>query len=127
MKSFVISIIIVCFTILSPVVAQEQTTIVPDHFKKMSPGNKAIGQSYMPMFCSTQQPFLTELEERFGESMVFMSQARNAFGEVLYHQLWMNPESETWSFLILNVQRDSLCILASGQGFVDLKNMGMAL
>lgn len=127
MKSFVIAIILIIGTALTTAVAQQQTTIVPDHFQKLLPGNKSIGQSYMPMFCTSTQPFLSELGDKFGETKVFASHAINAFGETLEHQLWMNPESETWSFLVINEERDSLCILASGEGFVDFRTMGILL
>lgn len=128
MKSFVIAITLMfCTTIAVAQEQQQTTTIVPEHFRKLSPGNKNIAQSYMPMFCTSQQPFLSELGDKFGESLVFSSLATNAFGETLKHQLWMNPESETWSFLVVNEERDSLCILASGEGLEGLKAKGIAL
>ena len=127
MKKIIIATIVWFLTMGIVSHAQETTTIVPEHFRKLSPGNKNIAQSYMPMFCTSQEPFLSELGDKFGESLVFSSLATNAFGETLKHQLWMNPESETWSFLVLNDERDTLCILASGEGLEGLKAKGIAL
>ena len=82
-------------------------------------------QQYIPLECYKIQPFLKRFKEHYGEELVFMSGSTNGLNEELYHQLWMNPATQTWTFMVSNKQREMLCIIASGQGFADLSQIGI--
>ena len=82
-------------------------------------------QQYIPLECFKSQPFLKRFKEHYGEELVFMSGSVNARDEELYHQLWMNPSTQTWTFMVSNKPREMICIIASGRGFSDLAGIGI--
>jgi len=82
-------------------------------------------QQYIPLDCYPVEPFLKNFKEFFEEELVFMSGSVNELNEQLYHQMWMNPESQTWTFMVSNKKREMICIIASGRGFADLSQIGI--
>lgn len=86
---------------------------------------KAEEPQYIPLECFSIQPFLNRFKEHYGEELVFMSGSVNAKDEELFHQLWMNPSTQTWTFMVSNKPREMICIIASGQGFADLSQIGI--
>ena len=80
---------------------------------------------YIPLECYPINPFLERFQQHYGEELVFMSGSVNAKDEELFHQLWMNPATQTWTFMVSNKPRELICIIASGQGFVDLSKVGI--
>ena len=82
-------------------------------------------QQYIPLDCYPIEPFLKNFKEFFEEELVFMSGSVNELNEQLYHQMWMNPESQTWTFMVSNKKREMICIIASGRGFADLAAIGV--
>jgi len=82
-------------------------------------------EQQLPMQCFVATKFFDGLKERYGETNVFASDSANHLDEKLMHQLWMNPNSQTWTFTVLNVPRNWVCIISSGQGFVDLSKVGI--
>lgn len=82
-------------------------------------------EQYIPLQCFPIQPFLSNFKEMYNEELVFMSGSVNAIQEELYHQLWMNPSNQTWTFMVTNKPREMICIIASGQGFADLSKIGI--
>ena len=82
-------------------------------------------QQYIPLDCYPMEPFLKNFKEFFEEELVFMSGSVNELNEQLYHQMWMNPESQTWTFMVSNKKREMICIIASGRGFADLSQIGI--
>ena len=82
-------------------------------------------QQYIPLDCYPIEPFLKNFKEFFEEELVFMSGSVNELNEQLYHQMWMNPESQTWTFMVSNKKREMICIIASGRGFADLSQIGI--
>lgn len=82
-------------------------------------------EQYIPLQCFPINPFLERFKQYYNEELVFMSGSVNAKDEELYHQLWMNPSTQTWTFMVSNKQREMLCIIASGQGFSDLSKFGI--
>lgn len=79
----------------------------------------------LPMQCFAATHFFNGLKERYGETNVFASDSVNHLDEDLMHQLWLNPTTQTWTFTVLNVPRNWVCIVASGQGFTDLSKVGI--
>lgn len=82
-------------------------------------------QQYIPLDCYPIQPFLKRFKEHYSEELVFVSESANELGEALFHQMWMNPESQTWTFMVSNKKRELICVIASGQGFADLSKIGI--
>ena len=82
-------------------------------------------EQYIPLQCFPLNPFLERFKETYREELVFMSGSVNAKDEELFHQLWMNPSSQTWTFMVANKPREMVCIIASGQGFADLREIGI--
>ena len=82
-------------------------------------------QQYIPLDCYPIQPFLKNFKEKYKEQLVFMSESVNGLGDSLFHQMWMNSDSQTWTFLVSNKKRDMICVIASGQGFADLSQVGI--
>lgn len=79
----------------------------------------------MPMQCFAAGNYAQGLDNRFGEQKVFASEDVNALDEQLFHELWLNPSTQTWTFLVLNTSRNWVCVIASGTGFVDLNKPGI--
>lgn len=82
-------------------------------------------QQFIPLECYPIQPFLKKFKEFYGEDLVFMSESVNELGEALFHQMWMNPETQTWTFMVSNKKREMICVISSGQGFADLSQIGI--
>ena len=82
-------------------------------------------EQYIPLQCFPLNPFLERFKETYREELVFMSGSVNAKDEELFHQLWMNPSNQTWTFMVTNKPRKMVCIIASGQGFADLREIGI--
>lgn len=79
----------------------------------------------LPIACYPIQPFLDTFKEYYGEELVFLSESANPVGEQLFHQMWMNPETQTWTFMVSNKPRETICIISSGEGFVDFSELGI--
>ena len=71
----------------------------------------------LPMECFPIEPFLTRFKEYFEEELVFMSETVNHLDEALFHQLWVNPYTKSWTFMVSNKPRQTMCVIASGKGY----------
>jgi len=71
----------------------------------------------LPIMCGPSQNILNGLRERFEEQMIFMSPSKNEVDHDLTHTFWLNPEKQTWSFVVTNKQKDTTCIISSGDKF----------
>jgi len=83
------------------------------------------GDAVIPLECYPIEPLLSAMKEEYNEELVFLSGSVNSLGEELYHSLWINPVTQTWSFLVTNKPRDRICLIASGQGFADFMGLGI--
>lgn len=72
---------------------------------------------YIPLECFPMNPFLEKFRKHYGEELVFMSGSVNQLEEELFHQLYVNPNTQTWTFMVSNKPRQLVCIIASGQGY----------
>lgn len=91
----------------------------------VSPLKAEETQQYIPLECYPIQPFLKNFKKMYKEQLVFMSESVNQLSESLYHQMWMNPDTQTWTFLVSNKPREMICVIASGRGFADLSQIGI--
>jgi hypothetical protein len=46
-----------------------------------------------------------------------MAAGENATGHELFHSLWINAGTRTWSFMVVNKNVGVTCIMASGDNF----------
>lgn len=68
----------------------------------------------LPIVCGNSKDFANNLVERFEETMMFQSKSKNERGEDLTHSFWFSMKTQTWTFIVTNENRDTTCILASG-------------
>jgi len=71
----------------------------------------------LPMICGDSTNLVKGLREKYGEEIIMMSEGVNSIGDQLYHSLWINPDSQTWTFVVVNKQKETLCVMASGDNF----------
>jgi hypothetical protein len=71
----------------------------------------------LPMQCGDTEHLLDGLKERYGEEIVMMATGANAQGHELYHSLWINQGTSTWSFIVVNKQVGVTCVISSGDNF----------
>lgn len=74
-------------------------------------------EQFIPLECYPINPFLDRFKEYFGEDLVFMSGSVNYLEEELFHQLWINQDTQTWTFMVSNEPRQTICVIASGKGY----------
>jgi len=68
----------------------------------------------LPMTCGDSEHLLTGIAEKYGEEMVFFSIGRNMEGHQLSHSLWINYNTKTWTFFVVNNNLGVSCVMASG-------------
>jgi hypothetical protein len=71
----------------------------------------------LPIICGPSENMLEGLRTEYQEQIVFMSPSENEIGEDLTHSFWMNPQTQTWSFVVTNKQKETSCVIASGDKF----------
>jgi hypothetical protein len=77
----------------------------------------AVFELQLPITCGPTDNILQGLRERYNEEIVFMSPSKNAKGHDLSHSLWVNPETQTWSFIVVNRDEKTTCVISSGDQF----------
>jgi hypothetical protein len=70
----------------------------------------------IPILCGPTPNMLQGLRDRFSEEIIFMAPSQNVAGDNLTHSLWINMDSTTWSFVVVNKERNTTCIISSGDG-----------
>ena len=71
-------------------------------------------ETQMPIQCGDTNNFVKGLNEQFEEEIVMMAPSTNAAGHELYHSLWINMGTSTWSLIVVNKNVGVTCLLASG-------------
>jgi len=71
----------------------------------------------LPIMCGPSQNLLEGLRERYKEEIIFMAPSKNEDGEDLAHSFWVNPRTKTWSFIVTNKQKQTTCVISSGDNF----------
>jgi hypothetical protein len=69
-----------------------------------------------PITCGSSENFVTNLKNQYGKELIMMAGSLNEKDETLYHSLWINAETRTWTFVVANVERKTSCVLATGDG-----------
>ena len=72
----------------------------------------------VPVMCESTDKVLTVVKEEYGEELIFMSEGvAQGNQSPLYSSLWVNPQSRSWSFLVVNKDSGVTCIFAGGKTF----------
>jgi len=87
--------------------------------------SEELTPQYLLLECYPTKIFIKRFVQVYGEEIVFKSQSKNELGDELYHQLWMNPVTQTWTFMVSNTPKEMTCIIASGKGFAPLDKTGI--
>jgi len=74
-------------------------------------------ETQLPIMCGDAENILKGLREKYGEEIIFMAPGVNSQGHELFHSLWINPETTSWSFVVVNKERGALCVLSSGENY----------
>jgi hypothetical protein len=74
-------------------------------------------ETRLPIMCGDTSNLIEGLEEKYDEEVVFMAGGKNQTGDELYHSLWINYGTKTWSFIVVNKQKNTTCVIASGDNF----------
>lgn len=72
----------------------------------------------LPMQCGDTSNLLEGIKARYGEEIVMMAGGTTKSGDELYHSLWINYSTKTWSFIAVNKDQGVTCVIASGDNLV---------
>jgi hypothetical protein len=88
------------------------TTAVSAEHNGIQPNEKEL-----PIFCGDTDHLLEGIKEKYDEEIVMISIGENAAGHKLSHSLWINYNTKTWSFIVVNKELRETCVIASGENF----------
>ena len=71
-------------------------------------------ETSFPITCGNTKNLVDSLREKYQEEIVMMAPGRNASGDELYHSLWINAGTSSWTFIVVNKQKNTTCVIASG-------------
>jgi len=72
----------------------------------------------IPVQCGPTQDVLNIVKNKYNEELVFLSEGiSQGNSSPLYNSLWVNTETQTWSFLVVNKDNNTTCVFTSGQNF----------
>ena len=91
-------------------------------------GAQAHGQeafnAELPMICGPTENLLQALRDNYSEEVVFMAAGVNSSGHELFHSLWQSQQG-TWTFLVVNKENSTTCVIASGDNFQNFVPSGI--
>lgn len=91
------------FLMLAPISAQEQVNGY---------------QVNVPINCTEAiDPVLELIKRDYGEEMIFMGESSTVNNSTLYVSLWINPQTQSWSYIVVNKEVGHACIVGSGKGY----------
>ena len=68
----------------------------------------------LPIQCGDSEHMVDGIREKYSEEIVMMAPSQNQAGHDLFHSLWINAGSTTWTFMIVNRNLGVACVMASG-------------
>ena len=68
----------------------------------------------LPIQCGDTEHLVEGLRERFKEEMIMMAAGKTASGDNLFHSLWINVETTSWTLIAVNQEKGISCVIASG-------------
>ena len=84
-----------------------------------------LTEQTIPIYCGPSENILNGIKSKFSEEVMFMAADKNQAGHDIFHSLWLNYESNTWSFIVINKQLEKACIMASGINGKALQAIGI--
>lgn len=84
------------------------TAVYADH-NGIQPDEKQL-----PIYCGDTEHLIEGLNEKFNEEVVMMAAGMNSADHDIFHSLWINNDTGTWSFVVLNKDMGVTCVIASG-------------
>lgn len=79
--------------------------------------NPRVSPMQLPIFCGKTNDIVENLKNKYDEEIVFVAPSETSTGEALFHSLWINYDTLTWTFIVVNKDRDSTCVITSGDKF----------
>jgi len=71
----------------------------------------------LSMQCGDSEHMIEGINKEYTEEIVMMAPSQNQVGHDLFHSLWINAGTSTWSFLVVNRNLGVSCLIASGDQF----------
>ena len=68
----------------------------------------------IPITCGDTSNLLEGLKNNYGEEVLTMMAGKTPAGDDLFHSLWVNYQTKTWSFIAVNKQKGVTCVISSG-------------
>ena len=73
-----------------------------------------LKETTLPIICGPVKEVVEGIQKRFQEDNVFVAMDINQANHDVYHTLFMNNVTGTWTFLAINKQMATACIISSG-------------
>jgi len=74
-------------------------------------------EAELPMTCGDSDNLLNGLRKKYNEEIIFMAPGVNANGQELFHSLWINSDTKTWTFVVVNKEQKITCVISSGENY----------
>ena len=97
MKKLIIGIALLC-----------STSAFAEH-NGISPDEKQL-----PIVCGDTEHVIENIKKKYNEEIVMLAAGVNAAKHDLFHSLWINNGTGTWSFLAINKNMGVTCVISSG-------------
>ena len=81
-------------------------------------------ETELPMVCGDTKNLLAGLKREFAEEIIWMAAGTNVKGDELFHSLWVSTGG-TWTFLVVNRENQTTCVLASGDNYQNFERSGI--
>ncbi len=72
----------------------------------------------VPVDCAKTEIVLDFIKQEYNEELIFLSEGiAEGNDSLLYSSLWINTETQSWSFIVVNKDNDIACVFAAGKTF----------
>jgi len=72
-------------------------------------------EKQLPIVCGDTEHVIENIKKKYNEEIVMLAAGVNAAKHDLFHSLWINNGTGTWSFLAVNKNMGVTCIISSGK------------
>lgn len=73
----------------------------------------------VPMTCAPTENMIEKIKNTYKEDMAWVGAAVNSDGHQLIASLWVNSETQSWTMIQSNKERNISCLLSFGKGFTQ--------
>ena len=71
-------------------------------------------EKQLPIVCGDTEHVVENLKKQYNEEIVMLAAGVNAAKHDLFHSLWINNGTGTWSFIAINKNMGVSCVISSG-------------